>query len=115
MGKVQYVNEKFIVSDLCFILTPKKKAQSDLLFYLYYFKSIRVPLVRLLAKGVSKQSINKTDFANLLIDDFSTNQQKEIGSIVRTTRDKISEHQKKIQALEDELIISINAIRKNGD
>ena len=115
LGKVQYVNEKFIVSDLCFILTPKKKAQSDLLFYLYYFKSIRVPLVRLLAKGVSKQSINKTDFANLLIDDFSTNQQKEIGSIVRTTRDKISEHQKKIQALEDELIISINAIRKNGD
>ena len=115
LGKVQYVNEKFIVSDLCLILTPKKKSQSDLLFYLYYFKSVRVPLVRLLAKGVSKQSINKTDFANLLIDDFNTNQQKQIGSIIRTTREKISGHEKTIHSLEEELIVSINTIRKNGD
>jgi type I restriction enzyme M protein len=114
LGKVQYVNEKFIASDLCFILTPKKKTQTDLLFYLYYFKSIREQLVQLLAKGVSKQSINKTDLGNLFIDNFDASQQKEIGGIIRATRDKVAKHQEEISSLEDNLIIAIDKIRKSS-
>jgi type I restriction-modification system DNA methylase subunit len=115
LGKVQYVHEKFIASDLCFVLTPKKKNQSDLLFYFYYLKSIRANLVQLLAKGVSKQSINKKDFENLLIDFFSYEKQSEIGKAIRASRDKISAHEKAIAEIEDALILDINQIRKNSE
>ncbi|CAM8350829.1 HsdM Type I restriction-modification system methyltransferase subunit [Candidatus Methylopumilus planktonicus] len=115
LGKVQYVHEKFIASDLCFVLTPKKKNQSDLLFYFYYLKSIRANLVQLLAKGVSKQSINKKDFENLLIDFFSYEKQSEIGKAIRASRDKISAHEKAITEIEDALILDINQIRKNSE
>jgi type I restriction-modification system DNA methylase subunit len=115
LGKVQYVHEKFIASDLCFVLTPKKKNQSDLLFYFYYLKSIRANLVQLLAKGVSKQSINKKDFENLLIDFFSYEKQSEIGKAIRVSRDKISAHEKAIAEIEDALILDINQIRKNSE
>jgi len=114
LGKAQYVNEKFIASDLCFVLTPKHKAKTDLLFYLYYFKNIRVQLVKLLAKGVSKPSINRTDFANLLIDNFEPEQQKKLGVEIRNTRKTVFHYEKEIQKLEDKLIADINSIR-NGN
>lgn len=115
LGKVQYVKEKFIASDLCFVLTPKKKAQTDLLFYLYYFKNIRTLLVKILAKGVSKPSINKTDFANLLIDNFDTIEQKKLGEKIRLTREKIFDFEKNIEKLETELIDTIEDIRKDNN
>jgi type I restriction enzyme M protein len=111
LGKAQYVNEKFIASDLCFVLTPKRKAQSDLLFYLYYFRNIRVQLVKALAKGVSKPSINKTDFANFLIDSFDSEQQKKMGMEIREIRKKIFDYDKAIQNLEDQVIADINSIK----
>ena len=114
LGKAQYVNEKFIASDLCFVLTPKHKAKTDLLFYLYYFKNIRVQLVKLLAKGVSKPSINRTNFANLLIDSFEPEQQKKIGVEIRNTRKTVFHYEKEIQKLEDKLIADIDSIR-NGN
>ena len=113
LGKVQYVNEKFIASDLCFILTPKKAGKIDMQFALYYFKSIKLPLVKSLAKGVSKQSINKTDFANFLIDDIGLNEQKKVGDVIRDTNQKILEYQKKIQEAESVLINDIEKIRRN--
>ena len=113
LGKAQYVKEKFIASDLCFILTPKKKDKTDLLFYLYYFKDIRPFLVKMLAKGVSKPSINKTDFSNLLIDSFDSKQQKRLGIEIRDTRKSISSYEKKIQDLENKLIKDIDRVR-NG-
>jgi len=113
LGKPQYVNEKFIASDLCFILTPKKKNNVDLLFYLYYFKDIRPLLVKMLAKGVSKPSINKTDFSNLLIDSFDAKQQKLLGAKIRDARESISSYEKKIRDLENELIKNIDKVR-NG-
>ncbi len=112
LGKVQYVNEKFIASDLCFVLTPRKKDKTDLLFYLYYFKTIKERLVESLAKGVSKQSINKTDFANYFIDDFGASQQKEIGNLIRKTREEIAKHQKEIDNLDSEMVLSIAKIRE---
>jgi len=113
LGKPQYVKEKFIASDLCFILTPKRKKDTDLLFYLYYFKDIRPFLVKMLAKGVSKPSINKTDFSNLLIDSFDSVQQKNIGLEIRKVRASIKQYEENIQALEKKLIEDIDRVR-NG-
>lgn len=112
LGKVQYVNEKFIASDLCFVLRPKRKSGANLLFYLYYFKSIREKLVKSLAKGVSKQSINKSDFANFLIDDFDLEKQKDIGLIIKETHKKIEEKVNEIKHLEEGLIITIDKSKK---
>lgn len=114
LGKVQYVKEKFIASDLCFVLTPKRRKETDLLFYLYYFKNIRPLLVKILAKGVSKPSINKTDFANLLIDNFESDHQKKLGSEIQETRRKIWKYEKEIQELENRLIDAIDLIRKDN-
>ena len=111
LGKVQYTTGKFIASDLCFILTAKKKTQSDLLFYFYYLKSVRKLLVNLLAKGVSKQSINKKDFENLLIDAFSSETQIKIGVLIKDSREKIFGYEKIISSLEDKLLVSIHQIR----
>ena len=71
--------------------------------------------MQLLAKGVSKQSINKKDFENLLIDFFSYEKQSEIGKAIRASRDKISAHEKAITEIEDALILDINQIRKNSE
>lgn len=115
LGKVQYVSGKFTASDLCFVLTPKRKSQTDLLFYLYYFKNIREQLVRVLAKGVSKPSINKTDFGNLLIDSFKWEQQREIGIKIREMTKTISDYQDKIINLENKLVAEINSIYDSND
>lgn len=66
LGRTHYVNGKFITSDLCFILTPKAGYESklDLMFYYYYFNSIRAKLVKETATGTSKLSINQTNFSN---------------------------------------------------
>jgi hypothetical protein len=112
LGKIHYVNDKFIASDLCFILTPKKRMRTNLLFYLYYFKDIRLTLVRSLAKGVGKLSINKTDFSCLLIDDFDEKQQEKVGKKIKELRVKISEQEKAIEALDSELVMTVNSARK---
>lgn len=114
LGKAQYVNDKFVASDLCLVLTPKHKSKTDLLFYLYYFKNIRPQLVKILAKGVSKPSINKTDFANLQIDSFEPEQQKKLGNEIRNTRKIIFDYEKEIQKLEDKLVADIDSVR-NGN
>ena len=66
LGRTHYVNGKFITSDLCFILTPKSGFESniDIMFYYYYFNSIRSKLVKETATGTSKLSINQTNFLN---------------------------------------------------
>jgi hypothetical protein len=70
-----------------------------------------VQLVKALAKGVSKPSINKTDFANFLIDSFDSEQQKKMGMEIREIRKKIFDYDKAIQNLEDQVIADINSIK----
>ena len=62
LGRTHYVNEKFSASDLCFILTPKEGINIDLKFYYHVFNLLRVDIVRQLATGTSKLSINKSHF-----------------------------------------------------
>jgi type I restriction enzyme S subunit len=114
LGKPQYAKGKFIASDLCFVLTPKRKLGVDILFYLYYFKAIRTILVRSLAKGVGKQSINKTDFGNFRIDSFDLDEQRAMGADIFTAREKISKLEDEIHLLDDELIGKISKMHNKG-
>lgn len=113
LGKVHYANEKFIASDLCLILTPKNK-KTNVLFYSYYFKNIRSLLVKSLAKGVGKQSINKTDFENFYIDNFNKDIQSEMGITILNSKEKIIQHQKIINELEENMINQIELIKNDN-
>jgi type I restriction enzyme S subunit len=64
LGRTHYVNGKFIASDLCFIMTPKKDFSSkiDLEFYYYYFNAIRKKIVKDIKTGTSKKAINQKKF-----------------------------------------------------
>lgn len=70
LGKTHYVNGKFIASNLCFILTPKKESgyDIDMQFYNSYFSAIRKQLVSDLADGTSKLTISDEDFNEYFID-----------------------------------------------
>lgn len=82
LGKVHYVNGKFITSDLCFILTPKENVEIDLKYYYAYFKKHRKQIVKLLARGVNKKAINKTRLSNYRIDFPPIDDQRKIGEKV---------------------------------
>lgn len=109
LGRVHRVNGKFIASDLCFILTPKvdSKYPVNLDYYHAYFNTLREEIVQKLAKGVSKLSINKTDFGSLEIDYIPLEIQEEIGSYVKENKDKKSQLEKQIQELNEELEVKI--------
>lgn len=70
LGRTHYVNGKFIASNLCFILTPKKDSgyDIDMQFYNSYFAAIRKQLVSDLADGTSKLTIGDTDLKEYYID-----------------------------------------------
>ena len=69
LGRVHYVDGKFIASDLCFVLTPKNeyKDQINLKFYFALLQALSKEIVASLAKGAAKKSINKGDFGNFSI------------------------------------------------
>lgn len=105
LGRTHYVNGKFIASDLCFILTPKKdsKYPVNLSFYHTYLNAIREQIVADLAKGVSKLAINKTEFSNYLIDYVSIEKQNEFGNKIIDERKKIAEMKAKVKESEENI------------
>lgn len=105
LGRTHYVNGKFIGSDLCFILTPKKdgKYPVNMTFYHSYFNAIREQIVGDLAKGVSKLAINKTDFSNYLIDYIPIEKQNELGNLILKESNSIEEMKRKIIEAEENI------------
>lgn len=73
LGKSHYVNGKFIASNLCLILTKKKKPKYEINmeFYNIYFKAIRDKLVADLADGTSKLTINPLELEEYFIEYIS--------------------------------------------
>lgn len=59
LGKTHYYNGKFIASNLCIVLTPKKNSgyEINMLFYKHYFDTIRKQIRKDLADGTSKLKI----------------------------------------------------------
>jgi hypothetical protein len=70
LGRSHYANGKFIASNLCIVLTPKKPKEFpiNLQFYSTYFNNIRKKVVSDLADGTSKLTINETIFKKYYVD-----------------------------------------------
>lgn len=65
LGKSQYVNGKFVASNLCLVLTQNEEYKDEypvnLQFYNWFFEAIRKQLVADLADGTSKLTIRDDD------------------------------------------------------
>lgn len=93
LGRVHYVNGKFISSDLCFILTPKdpERYPIDMRFYFTIFRSLKEDLVKQTATGTAKQAINKTNFGNYEIPYYLIDEQQKLASkFDRVAEDKVN-------------------------
>ena len=77
LGRTHYINDKFITSDLCFILTPKdsKKYPINLKFYHFVFNSLKDKIVKNTKSGTSKESINQSNLRNYKIPYFAIDKQ----------------------------------------
>lgn len=75
LGRTHYFKGKFISSDLCFILQPKKHLKLDLTFYFYIFNFLRAEIVSKLAKGTSKLAINQKSFGDYKLPYFDYDHQ----------------------------------------
>lgn len=89
LGKVHYVNGKFITSDLCYILTPKNPQKTNLKYYYAYFNSRRKEIVQRLARGTNKKSINDTRLKKYRVSYPSKADQDKIGSTVQEVFDNV--------------------------
>ena len=77
LGRTHYIYDKFIASDLCFILTPKnnKKYPINLKFYQFVFNSLKDEIVKNTKTGTSKEAINQSNFRNYEIPYFEIEKQ----------------------------------------
>ena len=76
LGRTHYINDKFITSDLCFILTPKdSKYPINLKFYHFVFNSLKDEIVKNTKSGTSKESINQSNLRNYEIPYFEIDKQ----------------------------------------
>lgn len=98
LGKVHYTNNrKFVVSDLCWVLTPKDSKNTNLKYYYAYFNSRRRDIVQRLARGTNKKAINDTRFSDYLVSYPSKIEQDRIGNMVDSIFNKINEYKSKIE------------------
>jgi type I restriction enzyme S subunit len=86
LGRTHYVKGKFISSDLCFILTPKKGLRLDLTFYHRLFNFLRTDIVRRTATGTSKLAINQTNFGAYKLPYFEYAHQLSFRDKIETIR-----------------------------
>lgn len=80
LGRTHYVNDKFIASDLCFVLTPKdaENFPVDLKFYHLIFRELRQDIVKNTKAGTSKEAISLGSFARYELPYFNIETQNEI-------------------------------------
>lgn len=72
LGRVHYVNGKFIASDLCFIMQEKDKEKYPINFQFYQiiFEVLRDEIVSKTKAGTSKESISQKNLSNYEIPYF---------------------------------------------
>lgn len=102
LGKSQYVNGKFIPSDLVAVLTPKDNSdyEINLQFYNEYFNKIREDIVDSLANGTSKLTINKDLLGEHFIEYFPIEIQNEF---VENNLKKYNEQKERLEKIKKEL------------
>jgi type I restriction enzyme S subunit len=77
LGRIHYVNGKFISSDLCFIITPKDPDNYpiDIKFYHLIFETFKEDIVKNTKAGTSKEAIGLKSFGNYKLPYFEINKQ----------------------------------------
>lgn len=97
LGKCQYVNGKFVASNLCVVLTKKPDIEYEINieFYNYYLNAIRKQLVNDLKDGTSKLTIRPNDLESYYIDYIPIEKQN----------DFVSSYLKEYKSLKQELIL----------
>jgi restriction endonuclease S subunit len=103
LGRCHYVNDKFIASDLCFILTSKKDL--DYKLYKNIFDILKEEIVKNTATGTSKKAINQTNFSNYKIPYLTQEEQINLS----VTINKINEIEYKITAIENTTELLLNS------
>ena len=78
LGRTHYVHDKFIASDLCFIVTVKDPINFpiDLKFYHIIFNLLRDDIVKRTKAGTSKEAIGLSKFGKYEIPYFDIDRQK---------------------------------------
>lgn len=110
LGRTHYINDKFISSDLCFILTPKPLyvGKIDMKFYFFYFNTFREDIVKKTATGTSKLAINLRNFSKLEIPYFDLEYQQ----IYVEKISKIEHYQKQLKIVLNDNINDVNLLKK---
>lgn len=109
LGKAHYYNGKFIASNLCLVLTSKKNSEYpiNLLFYKYYFESIRKKLRKDLADGTSKLTIDPEALMDYYIEYFGIDiQNKFVNERIRP----LQVAEKQFMAMQDSVERSISRL-----
>ncbi|MGN9067262.1 N-6 DNA methylase [Ligilactobacillus agilis] len=70
LGKSQYVDGKFVASNLCYVMKPNEDYKINLKFYNWYFSAIREQIVSDLADGTSKLTISEKSLSEYYIEYF---------------------------------------------
>ena len=116
LGRTHYVKGKFIASDLCFILTPKKRGKFpvNLKYYHAYFGLMRESIVAALARGAAKKAINMRNFSEMHVPYCSIARQNSIvetiakrNEVIRGEQEIIEKHRRKIAEEEEKIRIMV--------
>lgn len=97
LGKVHYINGKFVTSDLCFVLTPKDSKRTNLKYYYAYFTANRKDIVKRLARGTNKKAINDTRLKSYSIFYPDKAEQDRVGNEVQKMFDRVEELKQQIE------------------
>ena len=97
LGKVHYIKDKFITSDLCFVFTPKNPKNTNLKYYYAYFNSKRKDIVKRLARGTNKKAINDNRLSSYKVSFPDIEEQNQIGKQVEATFVRVEELKRNIE------------------
>lgn len=112
LGKSQYVNGKFIPSNLCLALTENKESsfEINLEFYNAYLNAIREQVQDDLADGTSKLTINENDLKEYYVKSFSIEEQNDfVENYIEPYKQKTEE----LEVMEKNLTKSVSDLIKD--
>lgn len=96
LGRAHYVKGKFIASNLCLVLKPKRDNSQypiNVQFYSMYLNALRKQIVNELADGTSKLTISTTELMNYYVEYFGIDEQNQL----------VADYNKKIKPAEIKL------------
>lgn len=108
LGKSQYVNGKFICSNLCTILTKKEdsKREINMKFFNEYLNRLREDIVDSLASGTSKLTLKNSELSEYYIEYIPIAQQNKYVS------DYLDKFDDKKKELDNMKVITVEAMDK---